>query len=97
MKADEFAQLLRGADELVRYSQGKAVPGLRVHKAEPPDVKLVRETVKVTQAEFAHIIGVNLRTLQNWEQKRSRPTGAAHALLRLVASNPKAALRTLAG
>lgn len=97
MKADDFAQLLTGVGELVRYSQGKVVTGLRVHKVEPPDIKQVRESVKVTQTEFAHLIGVNVRTLQNWEQKRSRPRGAAHALLRLVASDPKRALRTLAG
>ena len=97
MKTDQFAQLLQGVDELVRYSQGKAVPGLRVNKVEPPDIKQVRESVKVTQTEFAHLIGVNVRTLQNWEQKRSRPTGAAHALLRLVANDPKRALKTLAG
>ena len=89
MKADEFAQLLRGVDELVRYSQGKAVPGLRVHKAEPPDVKLVRETVKVTQAEFAHIIGVNLRTLQNWEQRRNNPDRTASAYLWAIAELPR--------
>ena len=34
--------------------------------------------------------GVNLRTLQNWEQQRTQPTGPARALLKIVASNPKA-------
>jgi putative transcriptional regulator len=38
---------------------------------------------------------VNLRTLQNWEQQRTRPTGAARALLKIVASDPKAALEAL--
>jgi putative transcriptional regulator len=36
------------------------------------------------------LIGVNLRTLQNWEQQRTLPTGPAKALLKIVASNPKA-------
>jgi putative transcriptional regulator len=36
------------------------------------------------------LIGVNLRTLQNWEQQRTQPTVPARALLRIVASNPKA-------
>ena len=39
---------------------------------------------------FAKLIGVNLRTLQNWEQNRTQPTGPAKALLKIVASNPKA-------
>jgi putative transcriptional regulator len=41
------------------------------------------------------LIGVNLRTLQNWEQRRTRPTGPARALLKIVASNPKSALEAL--
>jgi putative transcriptional regulator len=49
----------------------------------------------ISQAQFAKLIGVNLRTLQNWEQQRTRPTGAARALLKIVASNPKAALEAL--
>ena len=36
--------------------------------------------------------GVNLRALQNWEQDRTRPTGPARALLRIVEKNPKAML-----
>jgi putative transcriptional regulator len=43
----------------------------------------------------AKLIGVNLRTLQNWEQRRTRPTGPARALLKIVASNPKSAIEAL--
>ena len=46
----------------------------------------------VSQAEFAALIGVNL---QNWEQKRARPTGPARALLRIVAADPLAAIEAL--
>lgn len=52
-------------------------------------------SVLISQAQFAKLIGVNLRTLQNWEQQRTRPTGAARALLKIVASDPKAALEAL--
>ena len=41
----------------------------------------------VSQSEFAALIGVNLRTLQNWEQKRAR--------LRIVAADPRAAIEAL--
>ena len=40
-------------------------------------------------AQFARLIGVSLRTLQEWEQGRKRPSGPASALLRIVASNPE--------
>ena len=49
-----------------------------------------RVTSLVSQSEFAKLIGVNLRTLQNWEQRRTQPTGPARSLLKIVASNPKA-------
>jgi putative transcriptional regulator len=41
------------------------------------------------------LIGVSVRTLQNWEQHRTRPTGPARALLKIVASNPKSAIEAL--
>ena len=50
-------------------------------------VRTIREAAQISQSQFAKLIGVNLRTLQNWEQHR---TGPARALLKIVASNPKA-------
>lgn len=60
-----------------------------------PDVRAIREAAQVSQTQFARLIGVNLRTLQNWEQHRTRPTGSARALLKIVASNPRAAIEAL--
>ena len=55
-----------------------------------PDVRTIREAAKTSQCQFAKLIDVNLRTLQNWEQQRTQPTGPARAPLKIVASNPKA-------
>jgi putative transcriptional regulator len=74
---------------------GKSVAGVRATTPTEPDVRAIREAAKISQAQFAKLIGVNLRTLQNWEQQRTRPTGAARALLKIVASDPKAALEAL--
>ena len=43
----------------------------------------------LSQAQFAKLIGVSLRTLQEWEQGRKRPSGPAAALLRIVARDPE--------
>ena len=43
----------------------------------------------LSQAQFAKLIGVSLRTLQEWEQGRKRPSGPASALLRIVARDPR--------
>jgi putative transcriptional regulator len=62
---------------------------------EAQDVKTLRKAAQVSQAEFARLIGVSRRTLENWEQKRTHPSGPARALLKIVAANPKAAAEAL--
>ena len=65
-------------------------PGRSPTELSAPDVRTIREAAQISQSQFAKLIGVNLRTLQNWEQQRTRPTGPARALLKIVASDPKA-------
>ena len=62
---------------------------------KPHEIKSVREKLDVSQNEFALMIGVSVRTLQNWEQGRRRPEGPAKALLRIASRNPDAALDAL--
>lgn len=51
--------------------------------------QVARAGTGLSQAQFARLIGVSLRTLQEWEQGRKKPSGPASALLRIVASNPE--------
>jgi putative transcriptional regulator len=44
--------------------------------------------VGLSQQDFATLLGVSARTLQDWEQGRREPTGAAKTLLRLAVSHP---------
>jgi putative transcriptional regulator len=55
-----------------------------------------REALGLSQAKFADLLGVSIDTLQNWEQGRRVPTGAARVLLRVAAANPKAVLAAAA-
>lgn len=89
-----FAELKESVQWMGRHMRGKAKAG-RVFEYPEPDIKAIREKAQISQSQFARLIGVNLKTLQNWEQKRVRPTGPARALLRIVAANPKAAIRAL--
>ncbi len=50
----------------------------------------VRQSVGVTQAKFAALLGVSVRTLQEWEQGRREPTGAAKTLLTIALRTPEA-------
>ena len=95
MDKQHFDQLIKGVREMKRHMAGKPVRGVTVTKLEEPDVRAIREAARISQSQFAKLIGVNLRTLQNWEQRRTRPTGPARALLKIVASDPKSAIEAL--
>jgi putative transcriptional regulator len=90
-----FDQLVKGVREMKRHMSGKSVRGARTTSVDEPDVRAIRKAADISQSQFARLIGVNLRTLQNWEQCRTRPTGPARALLKIVASNPKSAIEAL--
>ncbi len=95
MDRNHFEKLLKGVNEMKRHMAGKRVRGARETRIEGPDVQAIRKAANISQSHFAKLIGVNLRTLQNWEQRRTRPTGPARALLKIVASNPKSAIEAL--
>ena len=56
----------------------------------PDDVRTIRERMDLSQSAFAALLGVSLRTLQDWEQGRRKPTGPAYALLRVATRHPEA-------
>ena len=61
----------------------------RVTKVRLPAAAEARAKVGLSQQEFARLLGVSARTLQDWEQGRREPTGAAKTLLRVAASHPE--------
>ena len=62
----------------------------------PLDVKAILKGLKLTQQQFAQEFGLELRTVQDWEQRRVLPTGAARTLLRIIERDPEAVRRALA-
>ena len=67
----------------------------RRFKFDAPDVKAIREKTGLSQAQFAVVMGVSVRTLQNWEQGHRAPQGPAVSLLRIVDHDPQAALKAI--
>ena len=90
MDKQHHDQLVKGVKEMKRHIAGKTVRSAIAAELLVPDARVIHEAAHASQSQFAKLIGVNLRTLQNWEQNRTRPTGPARALLKIVASNPKA-------
>ncbi len=61
-----------------------------------PPVVEIRTRIGLSQSEFARLLGVSVRTLQEWEQGRRTPSGPAHTLLTIAHKNPKALLEAVA-
>jgi len=77
-------EILAGLRELRRGEHGRVT--------SVPDVAQIREATGLSQARFAQLLGVSPRTLQDWEQGRRAPSGAARTLLLMAAKDPKALL-----
>ena len=96
MKKKEFAQLLEGVRELGAALRGNKKVITRTDRINPDSVAVVRGRMKLSQGEFARMLGISVDTLQNWEQGRRKPSGAARVLLRVAAKHPKAVLEAVA-
>ncbi len=89
-KRNLFAELRVGLEEIRDKPES-----LRRYTFMPPDVRKVREVFGMSQSQMAFFLNVSVRTLQNWEQGRRGPTGAAHTLLRVMQKEPAAVKRAL--
>jgi len=94
MKNKDFKELLTSIDQAREIHSGKRKPA-RAFKFNPLMVRNIRLKLHTSQVKFAHMIGVSVDTLQNWEQGRRRPEGPALALLRIVEADPKTVLKVL--
>ena len=84
LKRNVGLEILEGLRELKRGDVGRVV--------NVPSVAAIRERTGLSQAKFSALLGVSVRTLQEWEQGRRAPSGAARTLLMVAAKNPQALL-----
>jgi putative transcriptional regulator len=96
MEKNMFEELLTSVQEMDAIVKGQK-KATRSFDFPEPEVKAIRERLGVSQDKFAVILGVSKRTVENWEQGRRHPTGAARSLLRIVAADPEHALQALCG
>ena len=75
-------EILAGLLQLKRGEHGRVIA--------VPSVASIREGTGLSQPRFAELLGVSVRTLQEWEQGRRAPSGAARTLLLIAARNPRA-------
>lgn len=87
-KRDIGAEILSGINEVKAFKNGKAQ--LKITElSEPSAPKLIRAQLALSQSAFAGLLGVSMRTLQDWEQGRRSPQGPAIALLRIAEQYPE--------
>lgn len=94
MNDDDFCRLLQGVKEAVAISRGELKPGRR-YSVDSPNIRAIRKKAELSQSDFALLMGVSVRTLQNWEQGRRHPTGPAASLIRIFERFPQAAINAL--
>lgn len=74
-KAVDIKQGQKGASRLSRYKVA--------------DVKTLRESLAITQAQLAQALGTSVDTIKSWESKRRNPTGMAAKVLGTIQDNPE--------
>jgi putative transcriptional regulator len=94
MKAKMFEELLESVREGGAILRGERKPSRRF-EFRSSAIRSIRERTSLSQSEFARLIGVSVKTLQNWEQDRRHPTGPAAALLRIIAHEPQLAMEAI--
>jgi len=92
-KRDIGAEILEGLRDVSAHQRGELQ--LRTHSIRPlngKDARRIRKKLGFSQSVFSALLGVSLRTLQEWEQMRREPRGPAQALLRVADRHPEALL-----
>ena len=91
-------RLVAGLNDALAHARGElALPSYTVTVPEHVDVAKLRHRLGLSQAAFARTFGLDVTALHAWEQGRRRPDRAARVLLAVIAKEPQAVLRALAG
>ncbi|MCK5834030.1 helix-turn-helix domain-containing protein [bacterium] len=94
MKKELFDKLIESVKEAGAIRRGEKKPS-REFVYEPIDIQAIRAKSKLSQNDFATMLGISPRTLQNWEQGRRSPVGPALRLLRVAEKHPEAVWDTV--
>lgn len=90
-------RILKSAKEALAFAEGKKGLGCAVHIPEEIDVRRIRKKLGMSQKVFAEYFGVNLRTIQDWEQGRRIPSGPSRNFLCVIDREPEAVRAALIG
>lgn len=89
MNDELFNELMESVREGGAILRGEIAPS-RTFTIDAPDIRQIREGFSLSQSEFAAMLGISVKTLQNWEQGRRTPPGPARVLLQVAKRHPDA-------
>ncbi len=88
-------RILNSAKQALAFAEGKEGHGCKVHIPEEINVRRIRKKLDMNQKDFAEYFGVNLRTIQDWEQGRRVPSGASRNFLFVIDREPEVVRKVL--
>lgn len=86
---DLNAELLESINQMNAGQIGRVSVVPRTGQVIESPVAKARIASRWSQSQFAQLLGISVRTLQEWEQGRRQPSGAAKTLLRVAENHPE--------
>ena len=86
MDDEDFKGIVAGLNDAISYAKGDLSRGKPV---AGPDVKAIRQRVRLTQGKFAAAFRIPLGTLRDWEQGRRHPDSGSKIYLRIIEADPE--------
>ena len=86
---DLNAELLESISQMNAGQIGRVSVVTRTGQVIESPVAKARIASRLSQSQFAQLLGISVRTLQEWEQGRRQPSGAAKTLLRVAENHPE--------
>ena len=81
-------EILEGIKEIKKHKEGE-IQLRTTTLSDPSPAQVIRKKLELSQASFASLMGVSIRTIQDWEQGRRSPKGPAKSLLRVAEQHPE--------
>lgn len=81
--SNEGTELLEAVEQMKKGKKG------RVYTEEQLLAISARKSVNLSQRQFAKLLNVSVDSIQDWEQGRRSPRGAARTLLRIAQTRPE--------
>jgi putative transcriptional regulator len=89
-------ELMESMALVLKEARAKRAAARTEYVVKPEEIQSARKRLGLSQPQFADVFGVSVSSLRKWEQGQYAPSGAAKALLKVIALEPEVVLRALA-